>query len=91
MLMLQLTHSSWEDHDTQDVHAFTGARKRSEDHIGRWRQVKGEVLDVCAILILDSINEDPFGGGLLYVLTDGGFRLHDRDAFRAILQFNYNS
>lgn len=91
MLMLQLTHSRWEDHDTEDVHAFTGARKRSEDHIGRWRQFKGEVLDVCAIVILDSINEVPSGGGLLHVLTDGGSRLHDWDAFCAILQFKYNS
>lgn len=90
MSMLQLTHSRWEDDDAEDVHAFTGARKRSEDHIGRRRQVKGEVLDVCAIIILDSINEVSFGG-LLDVLTDGGSRLHDRDAFCAILQFKYNS
>ena len=80
------THGSGEDDDPQDVHALTGARRRAHDHVGRRRQVQREVLDVCAVVVLDTVDEEASRGGLVQQLGHGGPRAGHRDALRAVLK-----
>lgn len=62
------THSCRENNNSQDVHAFTGTRGSFHYDIRRWREVQREVLNVCAVVVLDAINVDPACGGLIQSL-----------------------
>ena len=81
------THGSGEDDDPQHIHALTGARRRAHDHVGRWRQVQREVLDVGAVVVLDAIDEEASRGGLVQQLRHGrGSGSGHRDALRPVLK-----
>lgn len=60
-----LTHGSRKYNNPQHIHAFTGTRRCFHNDIGGRREIQGEVLDICAIVILNAIDVDPTRGGLI--------------------------
>lgn len=81
-----LTHGSGKNNNPQHIHAFAGTRWCFHNNI-RWRrEIKGEVLDVGAIVILDAIDVDPTRGGLIQELSHRWFGDELRDSLGSILE-----
>ena len=81
-----LTHCGGKNNNPQHVHAFAGARRRFHDDVRRRREIQGEVLDVCAIVILDAVDVDPARGGLIQELSHGWFWDELGDSLGSILE-----
>lgn len=80
---LFLTHRGGEDDDTEDVHPVTCSFPSADDYIRGRSQIQGKVLNVSAIVVLDSVDELPSGGRLGLGLA------HCRLGFHAV--FNASS
>lgn len=81
-----LTHGRGENNNPQHIHAFAGTRRCFHDDV-RWRrEIQGEVLDVSAVVILDAVDVDPTGGGLIQELSHCWFGDEFWDSLGSILE-----
>lgn len=80
-----LTHGRGEYNDPQHVHAFAGPGRRLHYDVRRRRKVQGEVPHVCAVVVLDAVDEKTTCRGLVHELRHRRFRNQLRDSLRAIL------
>lgn len=81
-----LTHGRRENDDPQHIHAFAGTRRCFHDDVRRRREVQGEVLHVCAVVVLDAVDVDPARGGLIQELGERGFGDEFWDSLGSILK-----
>lgn len=79
------THRGRKNNNSKDIHSIACSFPSTYEHIGRRSQIKGEVLDVSSIIILDTINERSSGGRLWLGLTHCWFGLHNVLATCSIL------
>lgn len=83
-----LTHGSGKNYNPQHIHAFTGTRWCFHDNI-RWRcEIQGEVLDICAVVILDAIDVNPTCGCLIQELSHSWFGDELGNSLGSILKTN---
>lgn len=71
-----LTHRGGEDDDPEDVHPVTSSLPGADHYVRGRSQIQGKVLDVSAVVVLDSVDELPPGGGLGLGLAHGGLGFH---------------
>lgn len=81
-----LTHGCRENNNPQDVHAFAVARWRLHDDVRGWREVQGEVLYICAVVVLDAVDVDSSRCRLIYELSHCWFRDEFWDSLGSILE-----
>lgn len=79
------THCGWKDDNSKYVHSITCSWPRANEDIWGRRQVKGKVLDVCPVIILDTVDERSPCGGLWLALTHSRLGLHNGLATSSIL------
>lgn len=77
------THGGRKYNNSEDVHSVTRPFTSAYEHIRRWRQIEGEVLDVSSVIVLDPVDERSPRGGLR--LTHCWFGLHNVLATCSIL------
>lgn len=80
------THGSRKNDNPQHIHAFAGARWCFHDDIRRRREIQGEVLHICAVVVLDAVNVDPACGGLVQELSHRWFGDELGDSLGSILE-----
>lgn len=79
------THGGWKDNNSQDIHSIACSFPSAYEHIRRWRQVQGKVLDVCSIIILDTVDKRSPCAGLWLCLTHRRLGFHNVLATCSIL------
>lgn len=80
-----LTHSGRKYNNSKDIHSIACSFTGTYEHIRGRSQVKGEVLNVTSIIVLDTIDKCSPGVGLWQGLTHHWFGLHNVVTTRSIL------
>lgn len=79
------THCGRKNNNPKDIHSIACSFPCAYEHIRGRSQVKGEVLDVSAIIVLDTVDERSPRGGLWLGLTHRWLGFHNELATCSIL------